>query len=248
MSKTIIVTGGSRGIGRAAALLCGLRGWSVVVNYVGAEAAARETAREIEAAGAAALVVQGDMSVEADVTRLFDAAAERFGVIDGLVNNAGIVAPGMSFVDMDAARWRRIFDLNVIGAMLCAQAAARVMRRSAGGRGGAIVNISSVAARLGSPGLYVDYAASKGAIDSFTHGLGIELAREGVRVNAIRPGMIETDIHAASGDPDRAKKLAHTIPIGRPGSAREIAEAIVWLLDDASSYVTGAILDVSGGR
>ncbi len=248
MSKTIIVTGGSRGIGRAAAILCGRRGWNVVVNYVGAQDAARETAREVEAAGGKALVVQGDVAVEADVKRLFAECDARFGALDGLVNNAGIVAPVGPFTGMDLARWRRMFDINVLGAMMVAQQAGKRMLKSAGGRGGAIVNISSAAARLGSPGAYVDYAASKGAIDTFTVGLGREWAADGVRVNAIRPGIIETEIHASSGEPERVALITPTLPMKRAGTAMEVGEAILWLLDDASSYVAGAILDVSGGR
>lgn len=248
MSKTVIVTGGSRGIGRAAAILCGRRGWNVVVNYLGAEAAARETAAAVETAGGQALIVQGDMAVAAEVERLFAECARRFGAPDGVVANAGIVQPVSQFIDMDEARWRKLFDVNVIGLMLTVQAAGRVMLRSRGGRGGAVVCLSSAAARIGGPNMYVDYAATKGAVDTLAHGIGLEWAADGVRVNAIRPGMIDTEIHIAAGEPDRVKQFAHMIPMKRGGTAEEIAEAIVWLLDDASSYVTGAILDVTGGR
>lgn len=248
MSKTVIVTGGSRGIGRAAAILCGRRGWRVVVNYVGAEAAAQETATAVEAAGGQALVVQGDVAKSDDVERLFSACVRRFGAPDGVVANAGIVQPIGKFLDMDEARWRKLFDINVIGLMLTVQAAGRLMLRSRGGRGGSIVCVSSAAARLGGGNMYVDYAATKGAVDVLAHGIGLEWADDGVRVNALRPGMIDTEIHAAAGEPDRVRQISHMLPMKRAGTAQEVAEAIVWLLDDASSYVTGSILDVSGGR
>lgn len=248
MSKTIIVTGGARGIGRAVSVLCGRRGWRVVVNYLGAEQAARETAQAVAAAGGEALVVQGDVARAADVDRLFSECVTRFGAPDGVVANAGIVQPVAKFMDMDEARWRTLFDVNVIGLMLTVQAAGRLMLRSRGGRGGSIVCVSSAAARLGGAGMYVDYAATKGAVDTLAHGIGLEWAADGVRVNGVRPGMIDTEIHIAAGEPDRIRNFAHIIPMKRAGTAEEVAEAIVWLLEDASSYVAGATLDVSGGR
>lgn len=248
MPKTILVTGGSRGIGRATARLAGARGWAVGLNYAGNAAAAAEAVREVEAAGGRAVAIRGDVAVEADAIRLFDETEAVFGPLEGLVNNAGIVAPVSSLADMSAERLRRMFEVNVLGAYLCAREAARRMALGRGGRGGAIVNVSSVASRLGSPNEFVDYAGSKGAIDSLTIGLAKELGPEGVRVNAVRPGLIDTDIHVSAGRPDRAATLGAGAPLGRAGSAEEVAEAILWLLDDASSYVSGALLDVSGGR
>ncbi|KIG04623.1 SDR family oxidoreductase [Caballeronia concitans] len=248
MSKVILITGASRGIGRSAALLAGARGWSVGVNYASNAQAADETVAAVRAAGGKAVAIQGDVRDEAAIIAMFDATEEAFGKLDGVVNNAGIVAPGSPLAEMDIDRLRRIFDTNVLGAYLCAREAARRLSRSRGGKGGAIVNVSSAAARLGAPNEYVDYAGSKGAIDVLTIGLSKELGPEGVRVNAIRPGLIETDIHASGGRPDRAQVLGVQTPLGRPGTADEVGETIVWLLSDASSYVTGAILDVTGGR
>lgn len=249
MSKAILITGGSRGIGRAAAVMAGRRGWSVAVNYVGNEAAAADTVAQVTAAGGRAAAVRGDVAVEADVIAMFDATQTAFGRFDGLVNNAGIVALGQKLADMPAERLKRVFDTNVFGAYLCAREAARRMSRSAGGQGGAIVNLSSAAARLGSPNEYVDYAGSKAAIDAMTIGLSKELGPEGIRVNAIRPGLIDTEIHASSGSPDRAYRLASQVPMGRPGTADEVAQTIIWLLDETTSgYVNGAIIDVTGGR
>jgi NAD(P)-dependent dehydrogenase (short-subunit alcohol dehydrogenase family) len=246
--KNVIVTGASRGIGRAVALACGARGWRVVVNYQRDAASAQATAREIEALGAQALLVQADVGVPADIETMFAAADEWFGAPDALVNNAGVAPPTSGFLDMDAGRWARLLEINVIGAMICAQEAARRMAVSRGGRGGSIVNISSAAARLGAPNTYVDYALTKGAIDTLTLGLGKELAADGVRVNAVRPGVIETDIHASAGDPDRIARMAPDLPMKRAGRPQEIAQAVMFLLDDASSYVTGSILDATGGR
>jgi NAD(P)-dependent dehydrogenase (short-subunit alcohol dehydrogenase family) len=248
MSKVILITGGSRGIGRSAAVLAGARGWSVGVNYASNRAAADATVAAVQNAGGKAIAIEGDVSDEAAIIAMFDATEQAFGKLDGVVNNAGIVAPGSMLADMDIARMKRIFDINVLGAYLCAREAARRMMISRGGKGGSLVNISSAAARIGGAGEYVDYAGSKGAIDTLTLGLAKELGRDGVRVNAIRPGLIETDIHASGGKPDRAQTLGVTTPIGRPGTADEVGESIVWLLSDASSYVTGAIVDVAGGR
>jgi NAD(P)-dependent dehydrogenase (short-subunit alcohol dehydrogenase family) len=246
--KTILITGASRGIGRAAALLAGRRGWSVGVNYVKDEAGAQAVVKEIQRAGGRAVAVHGDVGFEADILEMFEATVRTLGPLDGVVVNAGVIAPTARLVDMSVERMKRVFDINVLGAYICAREAARRLSKSLGGHGGAIVLISSAASRLGSPGLYVDYAGSKGAIDTLTLGLSKELGAEGVRVNAVRPGLIETDIHASGGEPDRAQRLGATAPLGRPGLPEEIGEAIVWLLSDAASYTTGAILDVAGGR
>lgn len=248
MSRVIVITGGSRGIGRATAVLCARRGWSVAIQYRGNRQAADETLGLVEQAGGQALAVQGDVSSEQNVTALFDAAQQRFGALHGVVNNAGIVAPAQDVADMSAQRLRTMFETNVLGAFLVAREAARRLSTARGGAGGALVNVSSAAARLGSPHEYVDYAASKGAVDTMTLGLARELGREGVRVNAVRPGLIDTEIHASGGQPDRAQRLGAATPMGRPGTADEVAETIVWLLSDAASYVTGALLDCSGGR
>ncbi|MFL9948800.1 SDR family oxidoreductase [Paraburkholderia agricolaris] len=248
MTKAVLITGGSRGIGRATARLLGAQGWSVGVNYAQNLAAARETVADVERAGSQALAIAGDVASETDVIAMFDALEQKFGRLDALVNNAGIVAPSSQLADMELARLKRMFDVNVLGAYLCAREAARRMSTARGGAGGVIVNISSAAARLGSPNEYIDYAGSKGAVDTLTIGLAKELGPQGVRVNAVRPGLIDTDIHASGGKPERAAQLGATTPLGRPGSANEVAESIVWLLSDAASYVTGALLDVTGGR
>jgi NAD(P)-dependent dehydrogenase (short-subunit alcohol dehydrogenase family) len=248
MTETCLITGGSRGIGRAVAVLAGQRGWNVGVNYAGNAAAAAECVRLVEAAGGRAIAIPGDVSRETDVVGMFDAVEAAYGPVTALVNNAGIVARSSTLAEMDTDRMRRIFEVNVLGAYLVAREAARRMPTGRGGRGGAVVNISSVAARLGSPGEFVDYAGSKGAVDSLTIGLAKELASGGVRVNAVRPGLIETEIHASAGVPDRAQRMGGSVPIGRAGTAEEVAEAVLWLLSDAASYCTGALLDVSGGR
>jgi NAD(P)-dependent dehydrogenase (short-subunit alcohol dehydrogenase family) len=246
--KRILISGASRGIGRATAILCGARGWSVAINYVRDEAAAAQTARLVEAGGGKAAVVCGDVAQEAEVVAAFDAAVAALGPLDGVVINAGITAPAQQLADMSAERLRRMFDTNIYGAYLCAREAARRLPRNRGGAGGAIVFVSSAASRLGGPFEFTDYAGSKGALDSLTIGLSKELAPQGVRVNAVRPGLIETDIHASGGQPDRARRLGAMTPIGRAGEPVEVAEAIVWLLSEAASYTTGAILDVAGGR
>jgi NAD(P)-dependent dehydrogenase (short-subunit alcohol dehydrogenase family) len=246
--KTILITGGTRGIGRATALKCARKGWSVALNYRVDQPAADEAAREVRAAGGSAITLQGDVAVEADVVSMFGEAESRLGRLDGVVINAGIVAPSMPLADMDSARLKRLFEVNVYGAYLCARESARRLSKDRGGAGGAIVLISSAASRLGSPFEYVDYAGSKAAIDTLTIGLAKELAKQGVRVNAVRPGLIETDIHASGGQPDRAQRIGATTPMGRAGRPEEVAEAVVWLLDDGASYTSGAILDVAGGR
>jgi NAD(P)-dependent dehydrogenase (short-subunit alcohol dehydrogenase family) len=248
MANTILITGASRGIGRAVALLAGRRGWSVGVNYIRDEAAAQAVVREIQRAGGKAVALHGDVAFEADVLEIFEGAVRALGPLDGVVVNAGVIAPTSRLADMSVERMRRIFEVNVLGAYVCAREAARRLSKSSGGKGGSIVLISSAAARLGAPGLYVDYAGAKGAIDTLTLGLSKELGPDGVRVNAVRPGLIETDIHASGGEPDRAQRLGATAPLGRPGTANEVGEAIIWLLSDAASYTTGAILDVTGGR
>jgi NAD(P)-dependent dehydrogenase (short-subunit alcohol dehydrogenase family) len=248
MANVVLITGAGRGIGRATAKLLGARGWLVGVNFVQNEHAAQETVAAVLQAGGNACAIRGNVADEGDVIAMFDAVESAFGGIDALVNNAGIVAPSMSLADMSAARLKHMFDVNVLGAYLCAREAARRMSKDRGGNGGAIVNVSSIASRLGSPHEYVDYAGSKGAVDTMTLGLAKELAAQGVRVNCVRPGLIDTEIHASGGRPDRAAVLGAQTPLGRPGTADEVAEAIMWLLSDAASYVTGSLLDISGGR
>jgi len=248
MSKVLLVTGGSRGIGAATALLAAQQGYAVAVNYTANSLAADEVVRQIRAGGGQAVAVQADVADEAQVLGMFAKIDAKLGRLSALVNNAGVVDVTARVEDMSVARWKRMFDINVIGTMLCAREAVRRMSNRHGGEGGAIVNVSSAAARLGSPGQYVDYAAAKGAVDAFTIGLAKEVAAEGIRVNAVRPGLIETDIHASGGLPDRVRDLAHQVPMQRGGSAEEVAQAIVWLLSDAASYTTMSLLDVSGGR
>lgn len=248
MNPTLLITGGSRGIGAATALLAAREGYAVAVNYHHNSLAADEVVRQIRAAGGQAMTVQADVADEAQVQAMFLKIDARLGPLRGLVNNAGIVDMPLRVDEMSTARLRRMFDTNILGSFLCAREAVRRMSTRHGGQGGAIVNVSSAAARLGSPGQYVDYAASKGAIDTFTLGLAREVATEGVRVNAVRPGIIETEIHASGGLPHRARDLAPQVPMQRAGQAEEVAQSIVWLLSDAASYTTGALLDVSGGR
>lgn len=246
--KVLLVTGGGRGIGAATARLAAGHGWSVAVNFVGNSLAADEVVRTIRAGGGNAITVQADVSDEAQVVRMFEKVDAKLGRLGGLVNNAGVVDMTARVDEMSAARIRRMFDINVLGSFLCAREAVRRMSTRHGGAGGAIVNVSSAAARLGSPGQYVDYAASKGAVDAFTIGLAREVATEGIRVNAVRPGLIETEIHASGGLPDRVNQLKGQVPMQRPGTADEVAQAIVWLLSEAASYTTMSLLDVSGGR
>ena len=248
MNKVLLVTGGSRGIGAATALLAARQGWSVAVNYTANSLAADEVVRQIRATGGQAMSVQADVADEAQVLRMYEQLDAKFGRLTGLVNNAGVVDVTARVEDMSVARWRRMFDINVIGSLICAREAVRRMSTKHGGTGGSIVNLSSAAARLGAPGQYVDYAAAKGAIDAFTIGLAKEVGADGIRVNAVRPGLIDTDIHASGGLPNRVKDLQHMVPMGRGGSAEEVAEAIVWLLSDAASYTTMSLLEVSGGR
>jgi NAD(P)-dependent dehydrogenase (short-subunit alcohol dehydrogenase family) len=246
--KVLLVTGGGRGIGAATARLAAQQGWMVAVNYTANSLAADEVVRQIRSGGGSAMAVKADVANEAQVLAMFERIDAKFGPITGLVNNAGVVDVSARLDEMDMARWRRMFDINVMGTLLCAREAVRRMSTRHGGSGGAIVNVSSAASRLGSPGQYVDYAAAKGAVDAFTIGLAKEVADEGIRVNAVRPGLIETDIHASGGLPNRVNDLKHMVPMQRGGTADEVAQAIVWLLSDAASYTTMSLLDVSGGR
>ncbi len=248
MRKVLLVTGGSRGIGAATCVLAAQKGWNVAVNYTANSKAAEEVVRHIEAAGGKGLAVQADVSNETEVMAMFDKVRSELGPLQGLVNNAGVVDVSARLDEMSMARWRRMFDINVLGSMLCAREAIRQMSTQHGGQGGAIVNLSSAASRLGAPGQYLDYAAAKGAIDSFTLGLAKEVAAEGIRVNGIRPGLIDTEIHASGGLPTRVKDLEHLVPVKRGGTAMEVAQAIIWLLSDEASYTTMSMLDVSGGR
>jgi NAD(P)-dependent dehydrogenase (short-subunit alcohol dehydrogenase family) len=243
-----IVTGASRGIGAATARLAAVRGYAVCVNYHVRRDAAEAVAAAIRELGGRAVAVQADVGVEADVTRLFATSDAELGPVTALVNNAGILEMQMRVEQMDAARLQRIFAANVVSAFLCAREAVRRMSTKHGGTGGAIVNVSSGASRLGSPGEYVDYAASKGAIDTFTIGLAQEVALEGIRVNAVRPGFIYTDIHASGGEPGRVDRVKAFVPMRRGGSAEEVAQAILWLLSDDASFTTGSFIDVTGGR
>jgi len=247
-AKVVVVTGASRGIGAATARLAADKGYAVCVNYLSNRQAADGLVDALRTAGAKALAVQADVAVEGDVVRLFKECDAALGRATALVNNAGILERRMRVEEMDAGRLQRVIATNVIGSFLCAREAVRRMSTRHGGAGGAIVNVSSAAARLGSPDEYVDYAASKGAIDTFTIGLAKEVATEGIRVNAVRPGPIHTDIHASGGEPNRIERVKSAVPMQRGGDADEVARAILWLLSDEASYCTGALLDVSGGR
>ncbi len=248
MDKTIVITGGGRGIGAATARLAARRGYAVCVNYLKSRDAAAALVEEIEANGGRAMAVAADVAAESDVAHLFRAVDREFGALHALVNNAGVLETQMRVDEMDAARLSRVFATNVIGCFLCAKEAVRRMSTRYGGGGGAIVNVSSSASRLGAAGEYVDYAASKGAVDSLTVGLAREVAGEGIRVNAVRPGVIYTDIHASGGEPARVDRVAKSLPMQRGGQPEEVASAIMWLLSDEASYTTGAFIDVTGGR
>ncbi|MCF6752427.1 SDR family oxidoreductase [Pseudomonas stutzeri] len=248
MSKVMLITGASRGIGAATAQLAAERGYALCLNYHHREDAARQVLHEVQRLGVQAIAVQADVSREDEVLNLFTALDREFGRLDVLVNNAGMLERQMRLEQMDAARWNRVLGANVIGSFLCAREAIKRMSTRHGGHGGAIINLSSAAARLGAPGEYIDYAAAKGAIDSMTLGLAKEVGGEGIRVNAVRPGVIYTDIHASGGEPDRIERVKTSVPLGRGGAAREVAEAILWLASDGASYTSGALLDVSGGR
>jgi len=248
MNKTLLITGASRGIGAACALLAAERGYRVCVNYRSDAQAAEQVVAIIEAAGGSAFALQADVSIEAEVVSMFERIDARYGYLDALVNNAGILDRQMRVEQMDAARINRILATNVTGPFLCAREAVRRMSTRHGGRGGAIVNLSSRAAVLGSSGEYVDYAASKAALDVLTLGLSKEVGLEGIRVNGVRPGLIETGMHATGGEPGRVRRLQSSVPMGRGGQAAEVARAVLWLLSDEASYTTGSFIDVSGGR
>jgi NAD(P)-dependent dehydrogenase (short-subunit alcohol dehydrogenase family) len=248
LEQVLLVTGASRGIGAATAKLAAQRGYAVAVNYANNRAAADDVVQSIRQSSGRAFAVQADVAHEDQILSMFDEVDHELGRITALVNNAGVVDISQRVDEMSFARMKRMFDINVIGSMLCAREAIKRMSTRHGGEGGAIVNVSSAASRLGSPGQYVDYAAAKGAIDAFTLGLAKEVAGEGIRVNAVRPGLIETDIHASGGIPDRVKQLAHLVPMQRGGTAEEVAESILWLLSPQASYVTMSLLEVSGGR
>lgn len=248
MGGVLVVTGGSRGIGAAVATLAASDGYAVCINYLVNEAAAESVADRVRGHGAEAITVRADVGEEQDVVRLFETVDRDLGPVTHLVNNAGIVQAQMRLDAMDAARLTRIFTTNVLGSFYCARQAVRRMSTVRGGQGGAIVNVSSRASLLGSPGEYIDYAATKGALDTITIGLAKEVAAEGVRVNAVRAGIIDTEIHASGGDPDRVARVGKSIPMGRAGEAEEVARAVLWLLSDEASYTTGSFIDVSGGR
>jgi NAD(P)-dependent dehydrogenase (short-subunit alcohol dehydrogenase family) len=249
MSKPImLITGGSRGIGAATALGAAARGYRVAITYLGNVSAANEIVQKIQQGGGEAIAIQADVGIEADVLRLFKTVDEKMGVLHALVNNAGMLEKQMRLDQMDLGRWQRVLNANVIGSFLCAREAVLRMSSKHGGKGGVIVNLSSAASRLGSPNEFIDYAAAKGAVDSMTIGLAKEVATEGIRVNAVRPGLIYTDIHISAGEPGRVDRAKAGVPMQRGGSAEEVAETVLWLASDQSSYVTGTLLDVTGGR
>jgi NAD(P)-dependent dehydrogenase (short-subunit alcohol dehydrogenase family) len=247
MKKVMIITGGIRGIGAATASLAAVRGYDVCINYLGNRDAANSVVDSIKQRGGKAIAVAGDVASEPDVIRLFNKVDEQLGSVTALVNNAGILEQQMRLESMDVARLNRVFATNITGSFLCAREAIKRMSTGHSGAGGAIVNISSGASRTGSPGNYIDYAASKGAIDTMTLGLAKEVANEGIRVNAVRPGLIYTDIHASGGEPNRVDRLKTLIPMNRGGEVIEVARAILWLLSDEASYITGSFVDVAGG-
>ncbi|MDH1261678.1 SDR family oxidoreductase [Pseudomonas sp. GD03944] len=248
MNKVMLITGASRGIGAATARQAAAQGYALCLNYRQQRSVAEDLAREIVDAGGQAIAVQADVADEAQVQTLFTTLDERFGRLDVLVNNAGMLEQQMRLEAMDLARWQRVFAANVFGSFLCCRAAIARMSTRQGGQGGAIINVSSIAARLGAPGEYIDYAAAKGAVDSMTLGLAKEVAADGIRVNAVRPGVIKTEIHASGGEPDRVNRVSQSVPLGRGGEADEVAAAILWLASEQASYTSGALLDVSGGR
>lgn len=244
----VLITGGSRGIGAASALLAAQRGYRVILSYQHNAQAAETVVSQIQQAGGSATAIQADVGVEADVLRLFSEIDRAHGQLDALVNNAGMLEQQMRLDQMDLGRWQRVLNVNVIGSFLCAREAVLRMSTRHGGQGGVIVNLSSAAARIGSPNEFIDYAAAKGAVDAMTIGLAKEVATEGIRVNAVRPGLIYTDIHTSAGEPGRVERAKHGVPMQRGGSADEVAEAVLWLMSPQSSYVTGTLLDVTGGR
>lgn len=248
MSRVMLITGASRGIGAATARLAAHQGYALCLNYHQREDAVKQVLEQVHAAGVSAITVKADVADEGQVVQMFEMIDREFGRLDVLVNNAGMLEQQMRLEQMDAARWTRVLGANVIGSFLCAREAIKRMSNQHGGQGGSIINLSSIAARLGAPGEYIDYAAAKGAIDSMTVGLAREVAGEGIRVNAVRPGVIHTEIHASGGEPDRIERVKASVPMGRGGQAEEVAEAILWLASEHASYTTGALLDVSGGR